>query len=371
MHIEAAFVVSISLSILFLTIFGWLVACKSWRERDGILLYDAFIIDSLFMLCTILLFTGTKGEKIFTNMYVFLSLISGANRSLIAINRYIVITYPLHYETILSRLNLKRLVILLWVSTSNFAVLSCLFSNSWLPPSRDLHLMFFAPWLKTGVLVAVVVMHGIFVIFITVMEFLSWRTDMGFQNKVCSIIIGRMRTLFWNPYQSFDVHVQDEHETRDRKCIGTTSMILLLLRIIIIATFLGTLSHFLITGTDVFREAHFKVICPLSNILMTLKPLITIFENVKSEDSKALKHSLIQVCCRKNQQVDASLRLTQVTSEFPDPSLLGFSPEFGRMTSEHREEILQLRRDCLEFRRKKQLRSFKHLECPLSMETVL
>lgn len=68
-----------------------------------------------------------------------------------------------------------------------------------------------------GVLVAVAVMHGIFVIFINDMEFLLWQTDMGFQNRVCSIIIGRMRTLFQNPYRSFDVDVQiDEHETAEK-----------------------------------------------------------------------------------------------------------------------------------------------------------
>ncbi|XP_057303404.1 uncharacterized protein LOC130640850 [Hydractinia symbiolongicarpus] len=371
MLIEGTFVVSISISLLLFTLLAWFVNRQYWRERDGILLYDAFVIDALFSLCTILLFADAKGDKIFTNMYVFLSLMSWANRSLIAINRYIVITYSLHYESILRRSTLIGLVILLWISTSTFAVLSYLFSTSWLPPSRGIFLMFFAAWLSRKFLIAVVVVHVIFVVVVNVMEFLSWRTDMGFQSKVFSTIIGRMRTFFRNPYRSFDIHVQiDDRETRGRKCMGTTSWILLLTHIIIITPFLGTLSHFVITGTDVFEEAHFKVVCTLSNVLMAFKPLITISENLHIEDSKALKHSLIDVCCRKNQQVDAPFQLTEVTSQLQDPSLLGFSPEFGMMTTEHREEILQLRRECLEFR-KKRLMSSNHSECPVFMETVL
>lgn len=106
-----------------------LLTQKGRRKRDKILLYNNLTIDVwvfIFAICI----GGTESKRIFSNLYMFMFLLSWSNQALVTINIYKTIHFLLKYEIIRYRSKLDMLVEIVCTAVSSFIV-SCTFGLSY------------------------------------------------------------------------------------------------------------------------------------------------------------------------------------------------------------------------------------------------
>ena len=195
----------IALSSLIASLLAVLICTTQhvWKKRDGVLLFAIFLIDVVFS-CVMgsanLVFLhcdrfSRTSHVMLANLFVFSFLLSWGSQCLIAVNRYVVITFPFVYKKLLSRWRLCALVAAMCLLCTVGDALSAVFYNH--PDSNDKEGTFcktiqttyqflFAHLNGTAVL-AIVCLHLIFLVGIFVMECYLWKIARGHQNRYRSI----------------------------------------------------------------------------------------------------------------------------------------------------------------------------------------
>ncbi|XP_057315755.1 beta-2 adrenergic receptor-like [Hydractinia symbiolongicarpus] len=307
MKLEEAALTIFSLISITITLFGMSVGItqKGWRKRDGILLFNTFTIDIWFSIFAVCMAVHTENERIFSNLYMFMFLLSWANQALVTINRYVVITFPFKYKIILNRSKLTVLVVTIWSAVCSFIVLSCIFHSSYSKPSYEYTnhsvVMCFAAWLRTDVIISMLAAHGALLLVVYAFEFSLWRTAKGHQNRYRSITHA-VRMKEQNIEHPKKLSVTQTLQRRfsfpqnQGMAVKRTPMLLLGAHLVSIIPYFVVCILFVVNGEAVLEEQYFPRLCVMSKICISFRPLVNVSNHLSKANVRRFKSFLIRTC---------------------------------------------------------------------------
>lgn len=204
----------VALSSLIVSLVAVLICVTQhvWKKRDGVLLFTIFFVDVIFS-CVVgstnMVFLhcdrfSTTSHVLLSNLFVFIFLMSWGCQSLIAVNRYVVITFPFVYKKLLSKRRLCAMV----AAVCLLCVAGCTLSATLhhnphnknysrnidkykgqtnLCRTHEMTYQFVFAHLSGPAVAVIVSLHLLFMMVIFVMECYLWKIARGHQNRYRSV----------------------------------------------------------------------------------------------------------------------------------------------------------------------------------------
>lgn len=204
----------IALSSLIVSLVAVLICVTQhvWKKRDGVLLITIFFVDVIFS-CVVgstnMVFLhcdrfGTTSHVLLSNLFVFIFLMSWGCQSLIAVNRYVVITFPFVYKKLLNKRRLCAMVaVVCLLCTVGCTLCAALYhkhhhnycsdisstskGQASLCKTHEMTYQFVFAHLSGQAVAVVVSLHLLFLVVIFVMECYLWKIARGHQNRYRSV----------------------------------------------------------------------------------------------------------------------------------------------------------------------------------------
>ena len=276
------------LSLLFtFTAIGISFALKSWKKRDGILLFNIFAIDVIFSCAGISVWIqvshkGVDQMIVLSNFFIFSLLLSWSSQCLITINRYVVIICPLTYKQMLCRSTLCKVIIGLWTVACAVLVLSSIYGNE--IKSQTVYVIFFESLLKAFCF-AILALHSIFACVVYALEFCLWNIAKGHQERQRSLTRSLNQNNDPTPLPPRKVSITQALQKRfsltiQRMSVRRTPFVLLSAHLISILPYMVLPMLYLVMGSEIFESTDFINACAVAQLIITCRPILNVFNNI-------------------------------------------------------------------------------------------